>query len=174
MTSSTQIQTEEGASARVAEPSTAEQPDSMAQMTVVEAQAQGSKQGDKPKAPKRAKKSKDTAGVDAEADAARPSVAAHPRAARGVARARGWGGLGGFLIAGYLSLPTGTLAGAGLRALIAGVVCYVVAWAGAVFIWRRLVMLELRAKEHELRASAAGGRSPSMSPTESTGARAAV
>jgi hypothetical protein len=170
MASSTQIQTEEDTSALVVEPPPAQEPASTAQMPAVD--GQGSKQDGKPKASKRAKKSKDVAV--AEADAAGPSVAAHPRAARGVARARGWGGLGGFLIAGYLSLPTGTLASAGLRALIAGVVCYVVAWAGAVFLWRRLVMLELRAREHELHASVVNGLDPSMSPTDATGARAAA
>lgn len=78
-----------------------------------------------------------------------PSVAAHPKAARSVARAKGWGGLAGFLIAGYLSLPTSTLAETGLRALVAGSVCYVAAWAGAVFVWRRLVMVELRNREQQ-------------------------
>jgi hypothetical protein len=72
-----------------------------------------------------------------------PSVAAHPRAALNVARVKGWAGLLGFLVGGYLSLPTSTLAGAGLRALAAGVVCYVVAWAGAVVVWRQIVMLEI-------------------------------
>jgi hypothetical protein len=82
-----------------------------------------------------------------------PSVAAHPRAALHVARAKGWGGLLGFLLGGYLSLPTSTLAAAALRALVAGVVCYLVAWAGAVFVWRQLVMLQVagarsRKREH--------------------------
>lgn len=77
-----------------------------------------------------------------------PSVAAHPRAALHVARAKGWAGLLGFLLGGYLSLPTSTLAGAALRALLAGVACYLVAWAGAVFVWRQLVMVEVaRARE---------------------------
>lgn len=184
MASSTQIQTEPAPSAPVAEPPTSEKPASAAvvaeasaaKMPAGDGQAQGSKGDDKqdgkPKASKRAKKSKDAAV--AEADAVGPSVAAHPRAARGVARARGWGGLGGFLIAGYLSLPTGTLAGAGLRALIAGIVCYVVAWAGAVFLWRRLVMLELRAKEHALHAAAGGHDAASALPAQANGARAAV
>lgn len=81
-----------------------------------------------------------------------PSVAAHPRAARAVAQAKGWGGLAGFFIAGYLSLPTGTLAEAGLRALIAGSVCYLAAWAGAVFVWRRLVIVEIKGREQALLA----------------------
>jgi len=85
-----------------------------------------------------------------EPDADGPNIAAHPRAARGVARAKSWGGLIGFVLAGYLSLPTNTLAAAGLRALIAGVVCYVATWAGAVFVWRRLVMLEIKGREQQL------------------------
>ena len=96
-------------------------------------------------------------------------LAEHPRAARSVARAKAWGGLAGFLLGGYLSLPTQTLAGAGLRALAAGVVCYVAAWAAAVFLWRRMLVAELHQAKHDLlaeelakfertRAPAAGGR----------------
>ena len=96
-------------------------------------------------------------------------LAEHPRAARSVARAKAWGGLAGFLIGGYLSLPTQTLAGAGLRALAAGIVCYVAAWAAAVFLWRRLLVAELHQAKHDLlaeeltkldraRAPAASGR----------------
>lgn len=105
-----------------------------------------------------------------------PSVAAHPRAARSVARVKGWGGLAGFAIAGYLSLPTGTLADAGLRALVAGSVCYVVAWAGAVFVWRRLVVLEIKSREQQLLAAAqlADGRlESSPASAERPNARAA-
>jgi hypothetical protein len=101
---------------------------------------------------KKAKKSKKgEADADGgESDATGPNVAAHPRAARAVARTKGWGGLVGFFVGGYLSLPTNTLAAAGLRALIAGVVCYVAAWACAVFVWRRLVMIELKGREQQL------------------------
>jgi len=95
------------------------------------------------------KKGKKKTKGDAGAASERPSVAAHPKAAHSVARAKGWGGLAGFLIAGYLSLPTSTLAEAGLRALVAGSICYVAAWAGAVFVWRRLVMVELRNREQQ-------------------------
>ncbi len=105
-------------------------------------------------AEKKAEKKKDKKGKKGKAEegaaADTPSVAAHPKAAQSVARAKGWGGLAGFLIAGYLSLPTSTLAEAGLRALIAGSVCYVAAWAGAVFVWRRLVMVELRNREERV------------------------
>jgi hypothetical protein len=80
-------------------------------------------------------------------------LAEHPRAVRSIARAKAWGGLGGFLVGGYLSLPTQTLAGAGLRALAAGVVCYVAVWTAAVFLWRRLVVAELRAAQQEALAT---------------------
>lgn len=78
------------------------------------------------------------------------SLAAHPRAVRRVAQAKSWGGLLGFLLGGYLSLSTHTLAEAGFRALVAGVVCYAIVWAGAVFLWRHLVVAELRSRQHEL------------------------
>ena len=78
------------------------------------------------------------------------SLAAHPRAVRRVAEAKAWGGLGGFVLGGYLSLPTHSTFEVALRALTAGVVCYVVVWAAAVFVWRRLVVAELRHAQHEL------------------------
>jgi hypothetical protein len=95
------------------------------------------------------KKSK-KADTEEEQEGGAPNIAAHPRAARAVARAKGWGGLAGFVLGGYLSLPTNTVVGAGVRALIAGIVCYVAAWGGAVFLWRRLVILELRSREQQL------------------------
>jgi hypothetical protein len=84
------------------------------------------------------------------ADGAGMSIAAHPRAARRVSQAKGWGGLIGFLLGGYLSLPTNTFVDAGLHALAAGAACYVAVWAGAVFLWRHLVVAELRGRQHEL------------------------
>jgi hypothetical protein len=128
--------------------------------------------------PAMAKKPKDPKGEsdgddDAEhaaadaAAAAGPSVAAHPRAALNVSRVKGWSGLLGFLAGGYLSLPTSTLAGAGLRALVAGIVCYLVSWAGAVFVWRQIVMFEIagartrtseRIASLEQAAAASGGQ----------------
>jgi hypothetical protein len=119
---------------------------------------------------KDAKKAKKAGG---DADAGAPNIAAHPRAARGVARAKGWGGLVGFVLGGYLSLPTNTIAAAGLRALLAGVVCYVAAWAGAVFVWRRLVMLEIQGREQQLAsAQVAAARRELPAPTERPRARA--
>jgi hypothetical protein len=99
-----------------------------------------------PRKPRKGKAKDDEAVADGDG----PSVAGHPRAARAVARAKGWGALAGFLLGGYLSLPTHTLASAGVRAIAAGLICWVAVWAGAVFFWRRMVMLEIRAREEEL------------------------
>ncbi len=113
----------------------------------------GAAKGDSKKKAKAKSKSKGKGKGKGTGDAGageKPSVAAHPKASLSVARAKGWGGLAGFLIAGYLSLPTSTLTEAGLRALVAGSVCYVAAWAGAVFVWRRLVMVELRNREQQV------------------------
>jgi hypothetical protein len=100
-------------------------------------------------------KKKDEDGAASEGT---PSVAAHPRAARAVSRAKGWGGLLGFLLAGYTALPTNTFADALLHALIAGVVCYVAVWAGAVFLWRRLVVLEVRSREAQIYGPSASAK----------------
>ena len=134
-----------------------------------DAQAAASGKKSSAKEPK-SKKSKgsDSKSAQGAADASgSPSVAAHPRAARSVARAKGWGGLAGFLIAGYLSLPTGTLAGAALRALVAGSVCYVAAWAGAVFVWRRLVVLEIKNREQQLLSAVQAAEGRQESPAAS-------
>ncbi len=137
---------------------------------------QAGKDDKKGKGAKKEGKGKDGKGEKGEApDADGPNVAAHPRAARAVARAKSWGGLIGFVLGGYLSLPTNTLVGAGLRALIAGLVCYVAVWAGAVFVWRRLVILEIKSREQQLQAAVAAARArrelPAPSP-ERSGARA--
>lgn len=105
-----------------------------------------SKKADKAdaKADKKDKKGKKgKGGADASGG---PSVAAHPRARHQVRKAKGWGGIAGFGIAAYLShkagVPTVDL---GLRAIIAGMVGYMLAWACAVTVWRQLVLAELRA-----------------------------
>ena len=115
---------------------------------------------------KKAKKGERDAD-DAEDGATGPNVAAHPRAARAVARTKSWAGLAGFVLGGYLSLPTNTLAAAGLRALIAGVVCYVAAWAGAVFVWKRLVILELKGREQQMLGATQAARARRALPAAS-------
>jgi hypothetical protein len=74
------------------------------------------------------------------------SVANHPRASAQIRRAKGLGGIAGFVIAAYLSLKANVpFEIGGLRALGAGVIGYMLAWGAAVSVWRHLVMAELRA-----------------------------
>ena len=122
---------------------------------VAEAPVAANKPAKEKKAKKEKKSKKDKKGGEESGEVLDgPSLAGHPRAARSVEHAKGWGALIGFVAGGYLSLPTHTVADAGLRALIAGVVLYVAAWAGSVFFWRRMVMVEIRAREQELLAAA--------------------
>jgi hypothetical protein len=100
-----------------------------------------------PKDEKKNKKKKgedDASGVPSAAVA--PSVANHPRARYQVRRAKGWGGIAGFAIAAYLGhqagIPTFDVVE---RALAAGIVGYMLAWACAVTVWRHLVLAELKA-----------------------------
>jgi hypothetical protein len=124
------------------------------------------KDAKEPKKPKKPKKG-DAAAAEPAGAGDGPNVAAHPRAARSIALTKGWAGLIGFMVGGYLSLPTSTVAAAGLRALIAGVVCYVACWGAAVFVWRRLVMLEIKGREQKLVAdvlAAHAARNPGRPP----------
>jgi hypothetical protein len=94
---------------------------------------------------KKKKKGKDGAPAASSASDG-PSVANHPRARYQVRRAKGWGGIAGFAIAGYLSYKAGVPTfDVGLRALVAGIVGYMLAWMCAVAVWRHLVQAELRA-----------------------------
>jgi hypothetical protein len=89
-----------------------------------------------------------------------PSIAGHPRASYQVRRAKGWGGIAGFGIAGYLSYKAGVpTVDVGLRAIVAGVVGYMLAWACAVTVWRHLVLAELRAA-----AARQAGPNPDLIP----------
>jgi hypothetical protein len=135
--------------------------ETLAAVDAAAASPAGATKAAKPRKPEKGKSGKDKAGKgkadkgkgkDQPAAADGPTVAAHPRAARSVTRVKGWGGLVGFLVAGYLSLPTSTAAEAGMRALIAGAVCYVACWGAAVFVWRRIVVLEIKAREQKLLA----------------------
>jgi hypothetical protein len=109
-----------------------------------------SKDDSKAKGKTKGKDKGSSAGLPGVDGASGLSLAGHPRAVRRVAQAKSWGGLAGFALCGYLSLPTHTPLDAAFRALVAGIVCYVVVWGAAVFLWRRLVVAELRHAEHEL------------------------
>lgn len=80
------------------------------------------------------------------------SVSANPRATASIRRAKGWGGLAGFVIAGYLSLAASVpLPDAGERALVAGAIGYLLVWACSVTVWRQLMIAQLRQAAEEAR-----------------------
>ena len=91
------------------------------------------------------------------------SLASHPKAKAQIRAAKGWGGLGAFVITAYLSyqaeVPFDQI---GLRAIAAGIAGYMVAWAFAVTFWRYLLLAELErspnAAQPRARARSASGR----------------
>ena len=85
------------------------------------------------------------------------SIATHPRAGAQIRRAKGWGGVAGFVIGGYLSYQAGVaLPMVLLRAVAFGIASYMVFWFCALTIWRQMVLAELRAmSESEKPAPAA-------------------
>jgi hypothetical protein len=94
------------------------------------------------------------------------SIAAHPRAARAVRRAKGYGGVGGFGLGAILSLRAGVpLPDAALRGIEAGAGGYVACWFGAVVVWRQLAVAEVESlrrrlldmAEREIQNKASGG-----------------
>jgi hypothetical protein len=79
------------------------------------------------------------------------SVAAHPRAARTVRQAKGYGGLGGFALGVALSLRAGVpVPDAALRGVEAGLGGYLALWFAAVMVWRQLAVAEIEAMRRHL------------------------
>lgn len=68
----------------------------------------------------------------------------HPRAQRDIRRAKGWGGLVAFGATLYLSHSAGVpWSDAILRSVAVGFGGMLVAWAGAIAIWRQLAIAEI-------------------------------
>jgi hypothetical protein len=77
----------------------------------------------------------------------RPKISEHPIAARQVARARAWAALIGFVVAFWLSRRAGLpFPESGARAIVAGIVCRLLAWAALVSLWRQLIPAEIEAR----------------------------
>lgn len=94
--------------------------------------------------------------IDAGGESAhRIAVSEHPRASRFVRMAREIAGVGGFLVAGWMSLATHGLAGALTRAIVAGIVCQLVVWAATVLLCRHLIVAEIKSREDALMQAAA-------------------
>jgi hypothetical protein len=82
-------------------------------------------------------------------------LSAHPKARRHIGIAKGWGGLIAFLL--VLKLSRGAALpwpDAIERAVIGGVVGYVVAWAIAQTVWRHIALAELEQLRKKLIAMA--------------------
>jgi hypothetical protein len=80
----------------------------------------------------------------------KPKVAEHPVAARQIARVRAWAALIGFIVAFWLSHRAGLpFPESGARAIAAGVVCRLLAWAAAVTLWRQLIPAEIQARRRQ-------------------------
>lgn len=102
-----------------------------------------------------------------------PSVANHPRAGEQVKRAKAWAGLAGFVLVALLSWSAGVpVEDTLLRALAGGILCYLVAWAVAVAIWRNLVMTELRVMREQREQEAAERRAARAAAEEEEAAPA--
>lgn len=87
----------------------------------------------------------------------------HPRARASVARAKSMGGLAGFLLGGGAALLTGEPTTQAIaRALLGGVIAYLVTWAAAVAVWRQLLVAEARSV-YERASAAARGPEPDAS-----------
>lgn len=84
------------------------------------------------------------------------SVAAHPRSASAVRRAKGFGGLLGTMLAMLLAMKAGLPPlDVMVRGLVGGIVGYLALWAVAVAVARQLVVAEVRARYAEvMRATA--------------------
>jgi len=94
------------------------------------------------------------------------SVSGHERAKVQVRRAKGWGGLAGFVLAAVLSARASVpWSGVLERALLFGIVGYLVGWAASLLVWRELVTAEARALRDALTPP---GDAPAAAGTEKT------
>ena len=103
---------------------------------------------------KKAKAEKGKKGKKGKAEVSETAirVSAHPRAQYSIARLKGFGGLFGLLLVGFLSWRAGLPAvDAALRALAGGIAAYLVCWALAVQVWRLLVLAEAAAAAEVVR-----------------------
>jgi hypothetical protein len=89
-------------------------------------------------------------------DEAKPRISDHPVAARQIARVRAWAALAGFVVTFLLSRRAGLpFPECGARAIVAGVICRVVAWAVVVSVWRQLIPAQVSAIHRRAELAAA-------------------
>jgi hypothetical protein len=102
-------------------------------------------------AKKKGKGDVDGEAVDVEILDTKATVAKHPRARRSIRTVKAWAALLVFIIVEYKCLKGGmTFDQSIVRALLAGVAAYLVAWVAAVIVWRQLVVAEIEAFRRKL------------------------
>ena len=78
------------------------------------------------------------------------SLGSHPVAGAHIRTAKGIGGLFGLLAVAWLTWSTGAaLPTIGLRALVGGMVGYVIAWSLMLTVWRYIAVADINAKRKE-------------------------
>ncbi|HEY3189630.1 MAG TPA: hypothetical protein VGJ70_19230 [Solirubrobacteraceae bacterium] len=107
-------------------------------------------------------------------DEPRVKLAEHPRARRHISAAKGWGGLIGFFVVGLLSRRA-HMSGfdATLHALAGGIGLYLLAWAGAVAVWREVAVAEVVRARKLLEERAREAREAAAAPAQAAPRRAA-
>jgi len=97
----------------------------------------------------------DAEAVEVEFIDTKATVAKHPRARRSIRTTKAWAALLAFIIVEYRCLKGGmTFDQSVVRALLAGIGAYLLAWIVAVIVWRQLVVAEIEAFRRRLIAAA--------------------
>jgi hypothetical protein len=100
---------------------------------------------------KKGKGDVDGEAVDVEILDTKATVSKHPRARRSIRTIKAWAALLTFIVVEYKCLKGGmTFDQSIVRALLAGIAAYVVAWVVAVIVWRQLVVAEIEAFRRKL------------------------
>ena len=74
----------------------------------------------------------------------------HPRAQHSIRQAKGYAGLGAFLLAGYAQWNAGGMfLDVATSALLWGIAAYIIVWALAVQVWRQFAIAEVRAAQRK-------------------------
>jgi hypothetical protein len=80
----------------------------------------------------------------------KPKISEHPVAARQIARVRAWAALIGFAAGFWLSRRAGLpFPESGARAIAAGVVFRLLAWAAVLTVWRQLIPAQIAERRRQ-------------------------
>ena len=105
----------------------------------------------------------------------RVQLSAHPRASRHIATAKGWGGLIGFGVVFLLSVRAHmSVFESGIHALAGGIALYLLAWAGAVAIWREVAVAEVARARKRLEERALQAREAAEAAAKAEARRASA